>query len=378
MDKKAINEIRKLLKVDGQIDRIRCCYVSEKGERITDLQEAFSALEEETAERYCEVMKKTLTGKLGKSLFNVDFPLKEEEEGGKQAFLYDLAQSELNDEDLVQEAYERIMASFELDEKYLILLAHGTYDIPKKTKDNLELEDASDYVYSFILCSICPVKLVKEGLCYDADGQTFLDRSSDRAVSKPDIGFLFPAFNDREPDIHSALYFARREDERHQEFTDGFLGCSLPMPEADQKGLFTSMVEQTLGRDCDFENVRSLMGAVNQKITEEKDSGEPVQLSKEDMRRMLSENGADQKVLEDFDDAYEEAVGEDGTLMAENVADPSRLQVKSRDLTLNVKSDASAMLKTQVIDGVEYLLIPVVDDIEVNGIHILQSRREQG
>ena len=59
--------------------------------------------------------------------------------------------------------------------------------------------------------------------------------------------------------------------------------------------------------------------------------------------------------------------------MAENLVDTSRFEVKSPSLKISVKSDMSDMLKTKVIDGMEYLLIPVTDELEVNGIRIRQS-----
>ena len=99
-------------------------------------------------------------------------------------------------------------------------------------------------------------------------------------------------------------------------------------------------------------------------------------IEKEQMRRLLSENGADQSVLSDFDDAYDEAVGEGAALMAENLVETSRLEVKSPSLKISVKADMTDMLKTRVIDGMEYLLIPVVDELEVNGIRILQTRKD--
>ena len=135
------------------------------------------------------------------------------------------------------------------------------------------------------------------------------------------------------------------------------------------------MVEQTLGRDCNFENVRNLNDAVSEIIEQNKDSGEPVQIEKAEMRRLLSENGADQSVLSDFDAAYDEAVGEGVPLMAENLIDTSKLEVKSPSLRISVKSEMADMLKTRVIDGMEYLLIPVTDELEVNGIRILQTRK---
>ena len=376
MDKKAINEIRKLIKPDSCIDRIRACYVNEEGEVIREIHDSLAAMEKESMEKYCEILRGAMSGKLGRNLFNMEFPLEEESEGGRQQLLYRLAQSELKNDELLTLFFNKIVENFRCETKYLILLMHGMYDIPAKGKDNADMEDASDYVYSFLVCCICPVILMKEGLCYDEEACTFLDRRTDWAVQKPVSGFLFPAYNDRQPDIHSLLYYCRKEEERHEEISGDLLGCVLPIPESDQKELFKSMVEQTLGRNCDFENVKAINDAVTQIIEQNKDSGEPVAIEKEQMRRLLSENGADHSVLSDFDDAYDEAVGEGAALMAENLVETSRLEVKSPSLKISVKADMTDMLKTKVIDGMEYLLIPVVDELEVNGIRILQTRKD--
>ena len=376
MDKKAINEIRKLIKPDSCIDRIRACYVNEEGEVIREIHDSLAAMEKESMEKYCEILRGAMSGKLGRNLFNMEFPLEEESEGGRQQLLYRLAQSELKNDELLTLFFNKIVENFRCETKYLILLMHGMYDIPAKGKDNADMEDASDYVYSFLVCCICPVILMKEGLCYDEEACTFLDRRTDWAVQKPVSGFLFPAYNDRQPDIHSLLYYCRKEEERHEEISSDLLGCVLPIAESDQKELFKSMVEQTLGRNCDFENVKAINDAVTQIIEQNKDSGEPVTIEKEQMRRLLSENGADQSVLSDFDDAYDEAVGEGAALMAENLVETSRLEVRSPSLKISVKADMTDMLKTKVIDGMEYLLIPVVDELEVNGIRILQTRKD--
>ncbi|MBQ9027834.1 MAG: DUF4317 domain-containing protein [Lachnospiraceae bacterium] len=375
MDKKAISEIRKLIKPDSSIDRIRGCYVNEEGKVIRQLQDSLATMEEDSQEKYCEILRGAMSGKLGRNLFNMGFPLEEEMEGGRYQMLYRLQQSELRDDDILTEFYEKVVEKFRIEGKYLILLIHGVYDIPAKGSDNMDMDDASDYVYSFIVCCICPVSLMKEGLCYDEEACTFLDRRRDWAVQKPVSGFLFPAFNDRMPDIHSLLYYCRKEDERHEEISADLLGCTLPMPESDQKEVFRSMVEQTLGSNCDFENVKNIHDAVGEMIEQNKDAGEPVQIEKAQMRRLLYENGADQSVLSDFDAAYDEAVGEGVPLMAENLVDTSRFEVKSPSLKISVKSDMSDMLKTKVIDGMEYLLIPVTDELEVNGIRIRQRQK---
>ena len=377
LDKKAIAEIRKLMTMNNcRIDRIRGCYVDENREIVTELRETFLALEESTVEKYCEIFRQTLGGKLGKNLFNLEFPLSEEEAGGRQDMLYRLQQSGLEDSTLVRAFFDRVIETAKFPDKYLILLAHGIYDIPGRTSDGIDMDDASDYVYDFVLCSICPVILLKEGLCYDPEKMSFLDRRSDWAVQRPDAGFLFPAFNDRGSDIHQALFFARRPDEMHPELMEDFLGCPMPLPEEDQRGVFKNVVEATLGRDCGFENVKNIHEAIGQLVEQEKDSGEPAQIEKVQLRRILYENGAPQESLDIFDEAFDAAVGEGGTLMAENAADTKKLEIKTPSMRITVKAEMADMIKTRFIDGVEYLTIPVADDIEVNGIRILQSRKD--
>jgi len=378
LDKKAIAEIRKLMTMNNcRIDRIRGCYVDENREIVTELQETFLALEESTVEKYCELFRQTLSGKPGKNLFNLEFPLAEEEAGGRQDLLYRLQQSGLEDNTLVRAFFDRVIETAAFPDKYLILLAHGVYDIPGRTSDGIDMEDASDYVYSFILCSLCPVILLKEGLCYDSEEKTFLDRRRDWAVQRPGAGFLYPAFNDRNTDIHQVLYFARLPDELHEELPAELLGCPMPLPEDDQRDVFKNVVEATLGRDCDFENVKNIHEAIGQLVEQEKDSGEPPQIEKVQLRRILYENGAPQDSLDTFDEAFEEAVGEGGTLAAENIADTKKLEIKTPSLRITVKAEMADMIRTRFIDGIEYLTIPVADDIEVNGIRILQSRRDK-
>lgn len=52
------------------------------------------------------------------------------------------------------------------DSNYLILLAHDTYDVPYRGKDGNINADASDQVFSYIVCCVCPVKDGKQVLGY--------------------------------------------------------------------------------------------------------------------------------------------------------------------------------------------------------------------
>ena len=160
MNKKEIAEIKKLFTPSHcAITRICGCYVDAEKNIKTKLKEAFLSLEEEEMFKYFKIFKSTLSGTIGKNLLNMEFPLSQESEGGTQEFLLKLRNSELKNEALIDEFYEKVMADYLYPENYYIILIHGAYDVPGRASDNLDMDDASDYVYEFILCSICPVKL---------------------------------------------------------------------------------------------------------------------------------------------------------------------------------------------------------------------------
>ena len=379
MDKKSVSEIKSKCfnKNDCRIDRMRACYVNEEKEKISTFHDMFLQLEEQERAKYCELFKRSMSGKFGRNLFNVEFPVPEEMEGGHQEFLYRLQKSELKDDGLVEQLFDKIIGSYSYPGKYLIILTHGVYDIPMKLKDQTVLDDASEYVYSFILCTICPVELLREGLCYDVNAQTFLSRTDDWAVKNPETAFLFPAFNFRNTDIHNSLYFTRHPEERHEEIPLDILGAELSRTEKDQQHVFREIIETTLSGDCTFETVRNISEEINEMIREnsnDKESDDHVELGKGDMRRLLASNGATDEQLNQFERIYDEAVGDDNSpLVAENIQDQKHLVVKSLTMKLDVKSENADLVETRVIDGREYLLIPIADDIEVNGIKIRQN-----
>ena len=143
------------------------------------MKKAFLSLPEEEAFKYFDIFKHTLSGTIGKNLINMEFPLDQELNGGTQEFLMRLKDSKLQDDLLLEEFYDKVVESYEYGENYYIILIHAVYDVPGKTKDGLEMEDASDTVYEHILCSICPVNLTKAGLTYNAQTNNIEDRIRD-------------------------------------------------------------------------------------------------------------------------------------------------------------------------------------------------------
>lgn len=369
MTKKEITELKKLYNKDtGCITRICGCYVGNEKDIITTFKEAFYSLSEEDTYKYYEIFKKTLSGTLGRNLINLEFPLDQETEGGTQEFLLRLRSSELKDDALLDEFYHRIIQYYYCAGNYLILLIHTAYDVPGKTSDGLVMEDASDEVFSYLLCSICPVNLSKPGLSYHADSNLFKNCSRDWIVDMPEIGFLFPAFNDRSTDIHSTLYYTKNADQLHEEFVDSMLGAVPPLPVSSQKEAFQTLIEETLGDKREYETIMSIQETVQEKIEESKDNPEPLILSKQDVGQIFAKSGVPQEQLEQFEAVYEKVMPTEMPLVAANVVNTRRFEVKTPNITVQVKPEFSHLLETRVVDGRNCLIIAIEDRVAVNGI----------
>lgn len=377
MTKKEIAELKKLYNKDkGCITRICGCYVGNEREIITTFREAFYSLQEEDTFKYYEIFKKTLSGTLGRNLINLEFPLEQEMEGGTQKFLLQLRSSELKDDALLEEFYHKVIQYYYCVGNYLILLIHTAYDVPGRTSDGLEMEDASDEVFSYLLCSICPVNLSKPGLTYYPDSNLFRNCSREWLVDMPEIGFLFPSFNDRSTDIHSTLYYTKNADEIHEEFVVSVLGAVPPLPVSSQKEMFQSLIEETLGDRREYGTIMSIQENVQEKLEESKDNPEPLTLNKRDVEQIFAESGVGQEQLAQFDSVYEKVMPVETPLVAANVVNARKFEVKTPNITVQVKPEFTHLLETRVIDGRNCLVIAIEDQVAVNGIPLFDSGEE--
>ncbi|MCI9662453.1 MAG: DUF4317 domain-containing protein [Lachnospiraceae bacterium] len=371
MIKQEINEIKRLFTPSNcSITRICGCYVDGEKNKKTEFREAFLSLPEEEIFKYFELLRKTLSGSLGKNLLNLGFPTDSEAEGGTQEFLYRLRESRLKDDALLEEFYDRVISSYEFVGNYLILLIHDAYDVPGKTTDGLTMEDASDTVFEYLLCSICPVVLSKPGLSYDAEINEFHNRMRDWVVNMPETGFLFPAFNDRASDIHSTLYYSKNPEEPHAEFAEGILGCPLSLSAGVQKETFQTLIEQTLGEDCEYAVVKSIHENLTEMIEEHKEIPEPLTLGKTEVKHLLEKSGVEEEKLTDFEKLYDASAGEDTSLFVDNVASTRSFEVKTPDVVVKVNPERADLVNTMMVDGRKCLVIEINDQVEVNGISV--------
>lgn len=369
MNRKEINEIKRLYtKETNCITRICGCFVDPDKNKKAEIKDAFLSLEEEARYKYLDIFKKTLSGTLGKNLINMEFPTQEEEEGGRQHFLMQLLRSELKDAELIGRFYDQIIETYDYADNYYIILIYNAYDIPKIASDNMRMDDASDYVHSFLMCSICPIKPSKPGLHYNAVTNNIENSIRDMMVEPPMLGFTFPAFNDRNTDVHQLLYYSKNAEDISIAMTEIILGCHVPLPAKEQKNTFNMMIEESLGTSCEFETVKSIHNSINELVAEKKDDPEPLILDKTEVKGILASSGVQLQQIESFEKEYDDTITKDTPIMATNVYSPRRFEIKTPDVTINVNPERTDLIEKKIVDGVPCLVIELNDSVAVNGI----------
>lgn len=373
MTEKEVAEIRRRFKPDkNNITKLRGCYVNGKKEILSEFTQSVSLLSLEESESIFKILKRTLSGSIGKNLNDIEFSTQQVSESEEHKLLMHLRETELQDDEAVKTLYEKIINSYVTEDNYLILLACDVYDIPTKTKNDEMLDDASEEVFTYFLCSICPVKLTKSGLGFSALDNSFRNIGADMAVSAPEVGFMFPSFDDRSTNIYNVLYYTRSTAENHKEVAEAVFNTDIPMPAEEQKETFRHLIAETVEKECSYEFVQSVHDHLSEMIEEHKNNKnpEPLILGKKEVKRVLENCGASEEGIAAFDEKYDSGFGEKTEIHPQNVIDPKQFEVKTPDVTIKVNPERSYMLETRVIEGVKYIMIRAEEGVEVNGVSI--------
>ncbi|MEG1875355.1 MAG: DUF4317 domain-containing protein [Angelakisella sp.] len=373
MNEKEIAEIRRRLRPDkSNITSVRGCYVNEKSEIISEFNQSLHTTPQEDTESILGILKKTLSGTIQKNLLDIVFATKQVVDSEEHKLLMALKNSGLGDEEAVQAFFRRAIDAITMEGNYLILLAHDKYDVAYRSADGEQQADASSEVYSYILCSICPIKTTKPALSYSVFQNEFHNCKLDWLVAPPELGFLFPAFDDRSSNIYGALYYSRDIAETHQQFVDGVFCTQLPMPAAAQKETFESMLADTLDEDCRYEVVQAVHGQLCELIAEHKanKAEEPLVISKSTVKSVLQSCGVSESHMTAFEAKYDAEFGPQADLSPRNIVDTKQLELHTPDVTIRVNPERSDLVKTRIIDGTKYIMIRADENVEVNGVSI--------
>lgn len=373
MNEKEVSEIRRRFRQDkSNITHIRGCFVNDKREIVSEFDQSLALMSQEESEKFLAIIKRTLSGTIGKNLVDISFATQQVVDGEEHKLLMALRDSSLKDEDAVHTFFQHIVESTSIEGPYLILLAHDTYDVYYHSKDGEKQDDASSEVFSYILCSVCPIKLTQPALSYFVVENEFHDRKVDWLVSAPELGFMFPAFDDRTTNIYNALYYTRDIKENHPEFVDAVFKTDTPMPAAAQKETFQSMLGDTLADDCSYEVMQSVHGQLCEMIEEHKANKEvdPLAISKHTVKAVLKSCGVSDSSVSAFDEKYDTEFGADVQISPRNIVDTKKFEVRTPEVTIQVNPEHSDLVETRMIDGIKYILIRADEGVEVNGVNI--------
>ena len=373
MNEKEIAELRRRFRQDkSSITHVRGCYVNENREIISEFDQSLTLSRQEDAEKILAVLRKTLSGAVGRNLLDIEFDTRQVVEGDEHRLLMALRDSRLADQESVHALFRRVISSLDLAGNYLILLAYDAYDVPYRSKDGQRQDDASDQVFTYILCAVCPVKLTKDALSYYIQENQFRSVEADWVVAAPEVGFLFPAFDDRATNLYNALYYTRDISQSHPDFVDALFKSQVPMPAAVQKETFQSILGDTLEEECRYEVVQAVHDELCGMIAAHKESKEedPLVISKVTVKRVLHECGVSPDHVERFEEQYDRQFGPEADLPPRNIVDEKQLEVKTPDVTIKVSPERSDLVETRVIDGRRYILIRAEEGVEVNGVQI--------
>lgn len=373
MNTKEIGEIRRRARRDrSNMTALYGCYVNDNKEIVSEFRQSTGMMPENESDKYFALLRRTLSGQLGKNLIDISFKTSQVADSPEHKLLMELRNTKLKEENLRLEFYKKVMENLSLDTAYLILLGCDSYDVPFKSKDDQTQADASGEVYTYLMCAICPVKQTKANLHYIPETKEFHDGGMLNIVSAPELGFLFPAFDNRATNIYNAMYYTHSPKDSHEAFVAAVFNAPIPKPAAEQKKSFEALLTTALDEECSMDVVQTVHEQLCQRIELHKEAKVPEALtvSKADVQEVLSGCGVSQEHLAKFSVDFDEVFGFEADLHPKNIIDNKHFQVQTPDVIIKVAPDRTDLIETRVIGGVKYILINADENVEVNGVNI--------
>lgn len=373
MTDKEVGELRRRLRPDRtNITAVCGCYVSGNREILSQFRQSVALMREEDKENYLAIFKRVLSGAPDKNRLDLSFTTAQVADSDEHRLLMSLRDTALKDDDVLTQFYTRVLDAAQWEGNYLILLAHERYDVPFKTRDSFGLDDASEEVFSYVLCAICPVKPGKSVLGYCADEKEFHNQTTGWAAAAPEAGFLFPAFDGRRTNLYNALYYTRSASDNHPELIDAIFRLPAPQPAEEQRAAFGALLGSTLREECSLAVMQAVQDDLRQRIEVHKETRceDPLTVDRDAVCAVLKDQGVSEQHLAAFRVEFDQSFGDDAQLSPRNLVSTRKTELKTPDVVIQVSPDRNDLVQTRVLGGVPYLLIRADDGVELNGIPV--------
>ena len=340
MNQKELNELRRRFRLDRTgFNRVYGCFVNGNKEIVSDLDESFGYMPEAEAERYLGLLKKVLSGRLGKNLIDIVFSTQQVMEGEEHKLLSALRDSELKDREVRTAFYQKVIDQLDMEGgNYLLLMSHERYDVPHRGGDDELQPDASDQTFSYFVCGVYPVKEGKAELGYFPQENEFHNLAAGQIVCPPELGFLFPAFDDRTANIYNALLYTRTPDQVHHDFIAAVFHTEPPLSAAEQREGFQAALSGALDDSFNMEVVQAVHEQLLDKIEQHKESKdpEPLTVSVQEVAAILKDCGVADTQVAAFEAQCGAQFGDGAVLNPENIIDSKHFEVKTSDASVAI------------------------------------------
>lgn len=348
---------------------INCCYIAGDGEDneiIIKKRKRLGNMKPEDGHKYLSIINSSLTGTLNEKFF----PLPVEE--AARELLGSILQNP-EDDSALEELY-RLFADnlpFVNSTNYLIVVADNTIDLKACDDNGVPIDDASEECFSYIVVSVCPVNPSKPGLSFHEDDKDFLSRLIDWVAKDPLMAVTYPAFTKGEGEPGSALLYVRNAKKAPSDVVMEIFGCECPEPASSVTGKMQTIYQNATDTGLGIEMNDEIAGIFDSEVKTMKKSikAENDTFDGEDLERILTKAGAASDAIKSAKAAFNEEFSE-GFIPTAKI-----MPIRNKRVKFEIHTEAPELVKTETVNGVLYMMIPVSGGVSLNG-EIVDAQNE--
>lgn len=372
MTEKEIREIRRRFRHNkNNITAVKGCIVDKENKIKSYIHHSMINSISDDCDKLLGVMKKILSGTYGTNLYELEYSAQQVMESEEHRLLSELRSSKLTNDELLNVLYGKIIESVNFETEYAILVASDDYDVFSYSADG-EREEDSTTVFSYIVCAVCPVKETKPYMFFSDFDNSFRITEPQAALSNPEIGFMFPSFDDRAANIYKTHFYSKNTSDNHPSFIKNVFNVEIPKACDEQKESFNTCLYETLSDTCNLDIIKSVHEHVSELVEEHKitKQEEPLTVSKHSFKEVFTSCGVAEEKVEEFETKFDEEFGKNAQISPDALIDVKKFEVSTPYVSIKVSPDRSDLISTEVINGSRYILIRANDNIEVNGVNL--------
>lgn len=364
MNKKDISFLKKMIDDDNgyfTANNVLTAVINQ-GEILYENVRHWINYDESESNEILSIIKKTLSGKLGKIVTEYEFS--KEADNKAQDLLIRLKESNFSDKSINKEFLDTMMQNVTYVGAYAVFVVNFTiafYD--KKTENSDEI--------TFIAAALCPITLRQDGFIYN-DLENIIEKksASERILEKTSDGFLFPTESDGIADVNHVMYYNRKASAPNLSIIEKLLGCKYVMSAERQRVNFWGMTAKILEDDLTVDMITNINEKLSNLVASSAQMSEAREIDCADMQTLLEKCGVSHDKLDTLGAVYEKTMGSRHvTMIASNLCD-DKVNIKAGNTNINMDyRKTRTHLNVEMVNGRKCIVIPL-DSSEVSVLGI--------